>query len=1041
MRYIFLLTLSFLLACGPAPEPIVDLEEDTHLVLIGNNLCSRMHHFGYFETSLFASLPDSRLTIRNLCDGGNTPGFRPHSGRQSPWAFPGAADFQTEYAQPTGSQGDFPSEDEWLTQLEADVLLAFFGYSESFGGREGLTNFALELDTFIRHTLARQYNGKSAPQLVLVSPIAFQDLSDSLDLPDGNEINENLALYTRAMGDIAADHDIPFINLFEPSMAWYEEGVYTIDGLQLNDAGYRRLADFLARQLLGVSRTQPIDEPLLAAVREKNWFWHNDFKIPNGVHVFGRRYEPYGPDNYPMEVAKVRQMTHNRDTAIWAMLQNDTYDLTSADARTPSLPEVETNYRPAREEERVPGYLYEEEAMATFDLPPGYQIELFAGEQEFPELANPVQLSFDDLGRLWVAVMPSYPHYRPGDERPNDKLLILEDTDNDGKADKVSTFADGLHLPVGFEFARGGVFLSQGTDLIFLKDTDGDDRADYREVVLSGFDDHDTHHNISAYAADPSGAFYMGEGVFLHTNVETPYGTVRGSNGGFYRYNPRRRRLERTAQVSIPNPWGVAFDDFSQPFFLETSSPNLRWMLPSTIKPRYGQASPMTPSLVQEDQRVRPTSGIEFVSSRHFPDEVQGDLIYNNTIGFLGTKQHMVQEDGVGYRLRYRQDLLRSSDKNFRPVDLEFAPDGSLYVVDWHNVLIGHMQHNARDPLRDHVHGRVYRITYPSRPLVPEPKVAGATESELFENLKLPEFRARYRSRRALTEKDSTRVARAAAQFLANLDPTSEDYDRLRLEALWVGWARNEVNWDLLNALAKSSDHRIRAAAARVVRYVAYQRPEVLSVLQDLAADPHGRVRLEAIVAASWLGKKEGNAILDIAEQYPLDQKWMLESFTAARAHLNDRPVIEEEEAIATNLQGEARQQFGRGQKIYLRDGNCATCHQENGKGLAASGYPPLAGTRWAMGDEERLIKLTLHGLYGPIEVLGKEYPGTVPMTAYAGLLDDQEIADVLTYVRNSFGNVGSVIKPETVAKVRSATQDRQGTYSPTDLLKEYPMK
>ena len=130
--------------------------------------------------------------------------------------------------------------------------------------------------------------------------------------------------------------------------------------------------------------------------------------------------------------------------------------------------------------------------------------------------------------------MPSYPHYKPGDARPNDKLIILEDTDGDGKADTQKTFADGLHLPIGFEFAPEGVYVSQGTNLVLITDEDGDDRADKTEIILSGFDDHDTHHVISAFCADPSGAIYMGEGVFLHTSVETAYGTVRATNGGFY---------------------------------------------------------------------------------------------------------------------------------------------------------------------------------------------------------------------------------------------------------------------------------------------------------------------------------------------------------------------------------------------------------------------------------------------------------------------------------------------------------------------------
>ena len=406
-------------------------------------------------------------------------------------------------------------------------------------------------------------------------------------------------------------------------------------------------------------------------------------------------------------------MTTIRDSAIWMALKGEKIDLQAADKQTSELPPVTTNYNPSNKNGN-PEYLYGEEALSKIEVAPGYKIELFADEGKFPDLANPVQMSFDNKGRLWIATMPTYPHYRPGDPRPNDKLIILEDTDGDNKADKQTIFAERLHLPTGFEITPEGVYVSQGTNFVRLVDTDGDDHADKKEIILSGFDDHDTHHVISAYCADPSGAIYMGEGVFLHTNVETPYGPERATNGGFFRYNPARKHLERTAQLSIPNPWGIAFDEWGQNFFCETSGPDVRWMMPGSVKSRYGVATHKSFNIIEDAHRVRPTSGLEFIHSRHFPDEVQGDLLINNTIGFLGMKQHKVFDEGAGFKTTHRQDLIVGTDPNFRPVDMEFAPDGSLYLVDWHNVLIGHMQHNARDPLRDHVHGRIYRITYPS---------------------------------------------------------------------------------------------------------------------------------------------------------------------------------------------------------------------------------------------------------------------------------------------------------------------------------------
>jgi len=1037
-----LVIATFAFQCSQKDTPL-KITKDDHILLIGNNLGSRMMNYGYFETEMQVRYPDSLLIIRNLCDGGDMPGFRPHSGRVSPWAFPGAEKYQTELAGNSGSEGHFESPDQWLTRLKTDVIIAFFGYNESFQGEQGLDNYKAELDAFIKHTLGRNYNGKSAAQLAIVSPIAFEDLSDKYDLPNGVKENANLSLYAKAMKEVAARNKVLYIDAFTPSGKWYKKSQepLTIDGSQLNDAGYARFSTLLADMVFGKSKPKAEAHRALvhAAVMEKNWMWHNDYKIPNGVHVFGRRYDPFGPDNYPFELTKIRELTAIRDSAIWLALKGEKMDLAAADKNTSPLPSVKTNYNP--EKNGSLAYLYGQDALNKLSVPPGYRIELFASEKEFTDLANPVQLSFDNRGRLWVATMPSYPHYKPGDSKPNDKLIILEDIDNDGKADKQITFAEGLHIPVGFEFAPEGVYLSQGSNLMLYTDTDGDDKADKKEIILSGFDDHDTHHAHSAYAADPSGAIYMGEGVFLHTNVETSYGPVRATNGGFYRYSPQRHHLERTAQLAIPNPWGIAFDDWGQNIFAETSGPDVRWMMPGTVKPRYAVSTHKSFNLIEDKHRVRPTSGLEFVSSRHFPEDVQGDFLINNTIGFLGMKQHTLVDDSTGFTSHHRQDLVSSEDKNFRPVDMEFAPDGSLYLVDWHNILIGHMQHNARDPLRDHVHGRIYRITYPSRPLVTPAKVAGASIPELLENLKLPEFRTRYRTRRELRAHKPSEVMPQLKSWVARLNIEDAGYDHYLLEALWVTWGLNQVDESLLHQVLQSKDFRARAAAVRVLRYSGHQIKNQPELLLKAVQDEHGRVRLEAIVAASWLDKATGLVIVNEAGKRPLD-KWMVEAHATAFAHLNDISLNEKkQEEIATKLNGNERELFIKGKEIYARDGYCSTCHQPDGIGLSASGFPSIVSTPWVTGNEERLIKIVLNGMMGPIVVNGNKYEGQVPMTPFGGLLNDEEVAAVLTYVRNSFGNEASAILPGKVKSVREATQNKSGFYSSDELLKQHPMK
>ena len=1021
-----------------APSKLSLKKGDT-IVLLGSGMASRMNHFGYFETEIQLRFPTSNLTIRNMGDEGNTPGFRPHPGRnqEGQYAFPGAKELLPEKLQAgSGPQGHFETPDQWLTGLGADTIVAFFGYNSSFEGPNGVDRYKAELTAFVQHTLSQKYNDKNIPQLALVSPTAMQDLSGEFSVPDGKEGNQNLKLYAAAMKEVANANGALFVDPFATSAQWFavSDERLTIDGALLNDDGYRKLTPWLADALFsGETPNQSMHDEVHAAVQEKNFMWLNDFKVPNGVHVYGRRYNPYGPANYPFELKKTREFTQIRDQAIWATLKGEKFDVAGEDAKTSKLPPVQSNYKPSNKN-GTPEYRPGQESQTKIEVPEGYKIDLFASEENFPDLKNPVQIAFDNKGRLWVATMESYPHYRIGDALPKDKLLILEDTDGDGVADKQTVFADDLHIPIGFEISHDGVYVSQSGSLIRLQDTDGDDHYDKKDLLLSGFDDHDTHHAISAFCADPSGAFVMCEGVFLHSNTESVYGPERGSNGGFFRYSPQKKQIRRYAQFSIPNPWGVAYDDYGQDFFLHTSGTSFSWMLPGTVKARYG-ANLRAPDIIKSN-KVRPTSGVEFISSRHFPDEVQGDVLINNSIGYLGAKQHRVIEDGTGFSTEYVQDLYVSKDSNFRPVDLEFAPDGSLYLADWHNMLIGHMQHNARDPYRDHEHGRIYRVTYPSRPLVKPAKVDGASIAGLLGNLTLPEYRTRYRTRRELRERDPVEVATAATKWAS-----TQSNERLKLEALWVTWGADKIDADLLAELLASQDHKIRSAAVRVARYNEHKLKNLAQILSRAAHDDHGRVRLEAITAATYLPIDQGVAVLSIAKAKEVDS-YIKQSIDFADAIFAGAAVEAEKEKVVVapkHLSKEDAELFVKGGAIYAREGYCMTCHQSKGEGLPDAGFPPLSETKWVLGDPDRLIKLSLKGLMGPIEVKGKKYLGQVPMTAFGGLLNDEEMASVLTYVRNSFGNKASAIGAAQVKKVRAETKSKVDMFNPDDLLKQHP--
>ncbi|MGH7227457.1 MAG: DUF7133 domain-containing protein, partial [Gemmataceae bacterium] len=314
------------------------------------------------------------------------------------------------------------------------------------------------------------------------------------------------------MRDIARAQGVPFVDLFHPTLKIYDESKHllTINGIHLTEDGNRRAALEIDEALFGGDTPRDWEklEKLRQAVLDKNFYWFHRYRVLDGYNVYGgRAFERYADkqSNYEdqqRELEILDVMTSNRDKRIWAVAQGK--DFKVDDSNTPPFLPVKTN-KPGKGPNGEHIYLDGEKAIEKMTLGKNLKINLFASEKEFPELAKPVQMQFDAKGRLWVAVWPSYPHWKPKEEM-NDKILIFEDTNGDGKADKMTVFADRLHCPTGFDFYNGGVLVAQAPDLMFLKDTDGDGTADLRVRVLSGLDSADTHHTSNSFALDPGGA-------------------------------------------------------------------------------------------------------------------------------------------------------------------------------------------------------------------------------------------------------------------------------------------------------------------------------------------------------------------------------------------------------------------------------------------------------------------------------------------------------------------------------------------------------
>ena len=369
---------------------------------------------------------------------------------------------------------------------------------------------------------------------------------------------------------------------------------------------------------------------------------------------------------------------------------------------------------------------------------------------------------------------------------------------------------------------------------------------------------------------DPGGGLYFQEGTFHQSQVEDPYGPPkRLANGGVFRYEPRTQKFDVYVTFGFANPHGHVFDRWGQDIVIDgTGAQPYHAPLFSGYLP-FPQKHSRPPQVYQ--QRTRPSGGMEVLSSKHFPPEWEGNLIVTNCIGFQGILRYKISDKGGSLAGQEQEPILSSSDPNFRPVDCKTGPDGSLYFLDWQNPIIGHMQHNLRDPNRDRTHGRIYRVTYEGRELSKSPKVAGEGVEQLLELLKHPEDRVRYRAKVELGARKTEDVVAAAKKWLAGLDKSDKDYEHARLEGLWLHQYHNVVDADLLKQVLASPDFRARAAAVRVLTYWRDRVPDALEMVKKAAADEHPRVRLMAVWAASYFQVPEAAEVVFVAQDQPAD--------------------------------------------------------------------------------------------------------------------------------------------------------------------------
>ena len=505
-----------------------------------------------------------------------------------------------------------------------------------------------------------------------------------------------------------------------------------------------------------------------------------------------------------------------------------------------------------------------EAELKSFTLADGYQANLFADETD--GIANPVCMNWDPAGRLWVLTTLAYPQIVPTDNAV-DQLIILEDSDGDGRADKTTVFADDLNMPTGFALGHGGVYVGEGNDLVHLVDTDGDDKADERHVLLTGFGTGDTHQNINSFTWSPGGELMMSQGLHAFSRVETPWGISRMNAPGSMRLRPLRMQLQTFPWTGAANPWGFAFGNWGEPF--SKGNGTRIYDLLASLVPGESTTDRSSRAMAIGSTQIK-SMIIEFAESPHLPDDIQGDMLIAGY--FAGVIDRFGwSTDGSGHQLENKPPLLSSSHNAFRPVDIRIGPDGAIYVADWFNPIIGHYQASFRHPDRDLTHGRVWRITATGRPLAAAPVLSSVGAKELCAHLESDWRYVRYQARRRLADLPEAEAIPAIGAWVDGLDEADENLERCLFEALALFESHEVINPALLKRLHNAREYRARAYAARVVGRWSDRLDAPLELLEKSMADENARVRLEAIVACSEIASADSMVVAVKALNRPMD--------------------------------------------------------------------------------------------------------------------------------------------------------------------------
>lgn len=573
-----------------------------------------------------------------------------------------------------------------------------------------------------------------------------------------------------------------------------------------------------------------------------------------------------------------------------------------------------------------------EESMKHFVTPVGFEVKLFASEKDFG--GKPISMNWDERGRLWICETYDYPNDLQPKGKGRDRIRILEDTDGDGAADTFTVFAEGLSIPTAIAFYRGGAIVQDGTETVYLKDTTGDDRADFHKVLITGWNMKDTHGEVSNFQYGLDNWYYAMQGYNDSTPVLTDGRKITSFRQGFFRFKVEEAKNNTSGQPdpvvtdleflrsTNNNTWGLGLSEEGL-VFGSTANGNPSEFMP--IPNRYyeavrGWASSVLNGIADSNKfealdegKVRQVdnhggftaaAGHALYTARRYPKEYwnRAAFVTEATGHLIAT--FILRHDGSGFRSKNSWNLLASNDEWSGPVMAEVGPDGNVWVIDWYNFIIQHNptpvgfktgKGNAYESdLRDKKHGRIYRVVYTGadggagheKPI----NLGKASRDQLVAALQSTNFLWRRQAQRLIVEQQLTDTIPALIELLNN---QSVDDVGLTTDAIHALWALQGIgaldgqNAEATKAVVKALKHPSAGVRRNAVQVLARNEQSTAAIVQSgVIRDDNLQVRLATLLTLAEL-PPSAEAAIEVRAAFTAENakdRWLHDGLIAAAA-------------------------------------------------------------------------------------------------------------------------------------------------------------